>query len=181
MEDSDQTAWMLRLISIFAGHTSDGMYSDVALYYCLLRYFLSIPMSRPFNGTGDTRLNFPSFPLRDTTFVTSCLLCYMICTYAIRWVSRSKSFLIDKTHFKRGQNNFDRLVAPLTPPPPPPTHTHTHTKSVSLPPVVTTLSVYEGPAKSFVTGFGLLQCYVLSNIFILQTFKVFPLYWNTCL
>ena len=26
---------------------------------------------------------------------------------------------------------------------------------------------YEGPAKSFVTGFGLLQCYVLSkNIFI---------------
>ena len=38
---------------------------------------------------------------------------------------------------------------------------------------------YEGPAKSFVTGFGLLQCYVLSNIFLLQTFKVFPLYWNT--
>ena len=35
---------------------------------------------------------------------------------------------------------------------------------------------YEGPAKSFVTGFGLLQCYVLSNIFLLQTFKVFPLY-----
>ena len=33
---------------------------------------------------------------------------------------------------------------------------------------------YEGPAKSFVTGFGLLQCYVLSNIFLLQTFKVFP-------
>ena len=26
----------------------------------------------------------------------------------------------------------------------------------------------EGPAKSFVTGFGLLQCYVLSNIFLLQ-------------
>ena len=38
------------------------------------------------------------------------------------------------------------------------------------------LSVYEGPAKSFVTGFGLLQCYILSNIFLLQTFKVFPLY-----
>ena len=35
---------------------------------------------------------------------------------------------------------------------------------------------YEGPAKSFVTGFGLLQCYVLSNIFLLQTFKVFLLY-----
>ena len=35
---------------------------------------------------------------------------------------------------------------------------------------------YEGPAKSFVTGFGLLQSYVLSNIFLLQTFKVFPLY-----
>ena len=26
----------------------------------------------------------------------------------------------------------------------------------------------EGPAKSFATGFGLLQCYVLSNIFLLQ-------------
>ena len=38
------------------------------------------------------------------------------------------------------------------------------------------ISSYEGPAKSFVTGFGLLQCYVLSNIFLLQTFKVFPLY-----
>ena len=37
-------------------------------------------------------------------------------------------------------------------------------------------SNYEGPAKSSVTGFGLLQCYVLSNIFLLQTFKVFPLY-----
>ena len=35
---------------------------------------------------------------------------------------------------------------------------------------------YEGPVKRFVTGFGLLQCYVLSNIFLLQTFKVFPLY-----
>ena len=29
---------------------------------------------------------------------------------------------------------------------------------------------YEGPAKSFVTGFRLLQCYVLSNILLLQTF-----------
>ena len=38
------------------------------------------------------------------------------------------------------------------------------------------LYIYEGPAKCFVTGFGLLQCYVLSNIFLLQTFKVFPLY-----
>ena len=38
------------------------------------------------------------------------------------------------------------------------------------------LKTYEGPAKSFVTGFGLLQSYVLSNIFLLQTFKVFPLY-----
>ena len=35
---------------------------------------------------------------------------------------------------------------------------------------------YEDPAKSFVTGFGLLQCYVLLNVFLLQTFKVFPLY-----
>ena len=35
---------------------------------------------------------------------------------------------------------------------------------------------HEGSAKSFVSGFGLLQCYVLSNIFLLQTFKVFPLY-----
>ena len=35
---------------------------------------------------------------------------------------------------------------------------------------------YEDPAKRFVTGFGLLQCYVLSNIFLLQTFKVFHLY-----
>ena len=35
---------------------------------------------------------------------------------------------------------------------------------------------YEGPAKSFVTGFVLLQCYVLSNIFLLQTFIVFLLY-----
>ena len=34
--------------------------------------------------------------------------------------------------------------------------------------------IYEGPAKSFVTRFGLLQCYVLSNIFLLQNFKVFP-------
>ena len=33
-----------------------------------------------------------------------------------------------------------------------------------------------GPAKSFVTGFGLLQCYVLSNLFLLENFKVFPLY-----
>ena len=33
---------------------------------------------------------------------------------------------------------------------------------------------YEGPAKSFVTGFVVLQCYVLSNIFLLQTFKVSP-------
>ena len=38
------------------------------------------------------------------------------------------------------------------------------------------VNAYEGPAKSFVTGFGLLQCYVLSNIFLLQTFKVFPIY-----
>ena len=41
--------------------------------------------------------------------------------------------------------------------------------------------VYEGPANSFVTGFGLFQCYVLSNIFLLQTFKAFPIYWNTFL
>ena len=45
--------------------------------------------------------------------------------------------------------------------------------------LIVTLKNYEGPAKSFVTGFGLLQCYVLSNIFLLHTFKVFPLYWNT--
>ena len=30
-----------------------------------------------------------------------------------------------------------------------------------------TSDIYGGPAKSFVTGFGLRQCYVLSNIFIL--------------
>ena len=35
--------------------------------------------------------------------------------------------------------------------------------------------------KVFFTRLGLLQCYVLSNIFLLQTFKVFPLYWNTFL
>ena len=40
---------------------------------------------------------------------------------------------------------------------------------------------YEGHAKSFVSGFALLQCYVLSYIFLLQIFKVFPLYWNTFL
>ena len=33
---------------------------------------------------------------------------------------------------------------------------------------------YEGPAKSFVTGFGLLQWYVLSNIFLLQPSKYSP-------
>ena len=31
--------------------------------------------------------------------------------------------------------------------------------------------LYEGPARRFVTGFELLQGYVLSNIFLLQTFK----------
>ena len=36
--------------------------------------------------------------------------------------------------------------------------------------------MYKGPAKSFFTGFGLLQCHILSNIFLIQTFKVFPLY-----
>ena len=35
---------------------------------------------------------------------------------------------------------------------------------------------YEGPAKSFVTGFGLLQCYDLSNIFYYKTFNIVPLY-----
>ena len=35
-------------------------------------------------------------------------------------------------------------------------------------------NVIRGSCKKFVTGFGLLQCYVLSNIFLLQTFKVFP-------
>ena len=35
--------------------------------------------------------------------------------------------------------------------------------------------LYEGPVKSFVTGFGLLQYYVLLNISLLQTFKVFSL------
>ena len=33
---------------------------------------------------------------------------------------------------------------------------------------------YEGPAKSFVTGFGLLQCYVLSNIFYYKPSKYSP-------
>ena len=31
--------------------------------------------------------------------------------------------------------------------------------------------LYEGPAKSFVTGFGLLRCYVLSNIFYYKPSK----------
>ena len=34
---------------------------------------------------------------------------------------------------------------------------------------------YEGPAKSFVTGFGLFQCYVLSNIFITNLQSIPPL------
>ena len=39
---------------------------------------------------------------------------------------------------------------------------------------VSYIPLYEGPAKkSFVTGFELLQYYVLSNIFLLQIFKVF--------
>ena len=37
------------------------------------------------------------------------------------------------------------------------------------------LSNYEGPAKSFVTGFGLLQCYVSSNIFITNLQSIPPL------
>ena len=36
-------------------------------------------------------------------------------------------------------------------------------------PYVPVYTKYEGPAKSFVTGFGLLQCYVLSNIFFFIT------------
>ena len=32
----------------------------------------------------------------------------------------------------------------------------------------------EGPAKSFVTGFGLLQCYFLSNIFYYKPSKYSP-------
>ena len=35
-------------------------------------------------------------------------------------------------------------------------------------------AIYEGPAKSFVTGFGLLQCYVLSNIFYYKPSKYPP-------
>ena len=34
--------------------------------------------------------------------------------------------------------------------------------------------LYEGPAKSFVTGFGLLQCYVLSNIFFITNLQSIP-------
>ena len=34
---------------------------------------------------------------------------------------------------------------------------------------------YKGPAKSFVTGFGLLQCYVLLNIFITNLQSITPL------
>ena len=41
-------------------------------------------------------------------------------------------------------------------------------------PIVVISTLYEGPAKSFVTGFGLLQSYVLSNIFLLQTLKYSP-------
>ena len=36
-------------------------------------------------------------------------------------------------------------------------------------------SSYESPAKSFVTGFGLLQCYFLSNIFITNLQSIHPL------
>ena len=32
-------------------------------------------------------------------------------------------------------------------------------------------AIYEGPAKSFVTRFGLLQCYVLSNIFFITNLQ----------
>ena len=48
--------------------------------------------------------------------------------------------------------------------------------SLLVPGFLSVMLSYEGPANSFVTEFGLLQCYVLSNIFLLQTFKVFPLY-----
>ena len=33
---------------------------------------------------------------------------------------------------------------------------------------------YEGPAKSLVAGFGLLQCYVLSNIFFITNLQNIP-------
>ena len=35
--------------------------------------------------------------------------------------------------------------------------------------------MYEGPAKSFVTGFGLLHCYILSSIFITNLQSIPPL------
>ena len=38
---------------------------------------------------------------------------------------------------------------------------------------------YEDPAKSFVTGFGLLQCYILSNIFITNLQSIPPLLKHT--
>ena len=37
--------------------------------------------------------------------------------------------------------------------------------------VHTCARLYEGPAKRFVTGFGLLQCYVLSNIFFITNLQ----------
>ena len=37
-----------------------------------------------------------------------------------------------------------------------------------------TTSQYEGPAKSFVTVFRLLQCYVLSNIFFITNLQSIP-------
>ena len=42
------------------------------------------------------------------------------------------------------------------------------------------MSVYEGPAKSFFfTGIGLLQCYVLSNIFLLYKPSKYPPFTET--
>ena len=40
--------------------------------------------------------------------------------------------------------------------------------------LTTMLYPTKGPAKSFVTGFGLLQCYVLSNIFFIKNFQSVP-------
>ena len=36
------------------------------------------------------------------------------------------------------------------------------------------MKTYEGPAKIFVTGFWLFQCYVLSNIFFINNLQSIP-------
>ena len=50
----------------------------------------------------------------------------------------------------------------------------TKTYLYNVDPTLNSTFIYEGPAKSFVTGFGLLQCYVLLNIFFITNLKSIP-------